>query len=84
MECAFPRRFDVRREHAGGRLRGTGRDRPFLEDRRTFAAPRELSPDRQADDAAANDDGIPLVVHPLMIAVHGIDLRARRLHGRKT
>ena len=61
VQRALARRFDVGREHTGGRLRRAGPAVRVLDDRSAYAAPRELTRRPPPDDARADDDDIPLV-----------------------
>ena len=56
-------RFDVRRQHAGRRLRRAHARRPIVDDLHRRAAARQLVGDRAADDARADDDDVARSCH---------------------
>ena len=56
-------RLDVRREHAGRRLRRAHADRAIVDDLDRRAAARQLVRDRAPDDAGADDDDVGRATH---------------------
>ena len=49
-------RFNVRREHPGGRLRGAAAGHAIVDDRDGNATRRKLARDRASDDARSDDE----------------------------
>ena len=67
-ERAVLARFDVRREHAGRRLRRAHARRPIVDDLDRCAAARQLVRHRAADDARADDDDVARGSHERILS----------------
>ena len=71
-------RLDVRRQHAGRRLRRAHAGRPIVDDLDRRAAPRQLVRDRAADDAGADDNDVARSCHVCDLTLSPPDRRLER------